>query len=141
VTQTIPQAAKPGIKSSASLRCSRPLCSSQNTGGTPCNPIRRSDHTRVRRPSPCGELVQRSVTASSRMPAGPSGPNSVQKTRLDSSIRSDPQADVLRGKSLTWSQCQCSTHERHRRTYVSEMATRSNSAVYRRILECSLERR
>ena len=63
---------------------------------------------------------------------GPSGPNSVQKTRSDSSIRSYSRGSVLRGAILAWSQCQCSTHERHRRTCASEMATRLISAVYRR---------
>ena len=146
MTQTIPQAAKPGINSSASLRCSRPLCSSQNTGGTPCNPIQRSDHTRVRRPR-------------YRSSYGPEVGNSIQ-TNAGRSLRTQQRAkdqaalpqpfqskrhkcrsDVLGVSVATWSQCQCSTHERHRKTCVSEMATRSNSAVYRRILECSLERR
>jgi hypothetical protein len=61
--------------------------------------------------TPCG------ATQPAKLP-GPSGPNSVQKTRLEPSIRSfsgcvvNNTWSVLRGKVLTWSQCQCSTHER-----------------------------
>jgi len=48
---------------------------------------------------------------------------------------------------LLWPQCQCSTHERQRRRAdqkgqgFSELTYEACSAVYRRVFECSLERR
>jgi len=79
--------------------------------------------------------------SSTKALAGPSGPNSVQKTRLEAGFRSYRRGDVLRFQILIWSQCQCSTHERYRRTCVFEIATKFTSPVYRGIFECSLERR
>ncbi len=65
------------------------------------------------------------------MRPGPSGPNSVQKTRNPIISRSNPPKETYwEADSLTWPQCQCSTHERHRRTCVSEMATKLISACY-----------
>ena len=146
MTQTIPPAAKPKIISSASLRCSRPLCSSQNTGGTPCNPIQRSDHTRVRRPCHLRDMRSRGRLQHPEEKLPSAGRSLRTQQRAEDQARVEHpfqlrKRSVLRGKILTWSQCQCSTHERHRRTYVSDMATRCTSPVYRGILECSLERR
>jgi hypothetical protein len=117
----------------ACLRCSRPLCSSQNTGGTlsnPCLPCQQKcciggspgtkvqdrdhQHSKV----PMIVAVQRLGSPIRNMP-GPSGPNSVQKTRHPRSKRSVRHHHWHRCTCLTinssWSQCQCSTHERHQR--------------------------
>jgi len=73
-----------GSISSASLRCSRPLCSSQNTGGTPRAQPESQPHQGPKTVPPelvtkhRAAVVQRSV--GTEVPAGPSGPNSVQKT-------------------------------------------------------------
>ena len=55
---------------SVNLRCSRPLCSSQSTGGT----LRRHCHARTVRKGP--EVVRPRLRRRGR--SGPSGPNSVQ---------------------------------------------------------------
>ena len=130
MTQTRCQRSKTESIVSASLRCSRPLCSSQNTGGT-------------LRSRPEGQPQQgpEAVTA----PGGAGRSLRTQQRAKDQTRTEHPfqhrKRCVLGGKILTWPQCQCSTHERHRRTYVSDMATRCTSPVYRGILECSLERR
>jgi hypothetical protein len=93
------------------LRCSRPLCSSQMTGGT---------RTRSKL---C--LNVNRVLRSSRPPEGgrpgPSGPNSVHALRFP--CRSVPvPKDVLRSRGSLQGLCQCSTHELRSRTFVSNPA-------------------
>jgi hypothetical protein len=95
------------------LRCSRPLCSSQNTGGIPC-PSLRSDK-RIQRSVPDAHPFERLEVRSLR----------TQQRAKDQGLRRHlfrlTEVNVLGCQVRTWSQCQCSTHERHRRTYVSEM--------------------
>ena len=65
MTQTIRHEPKSETISFASLRCSRPLCSSQNTGGIFRHPNQSLNDTKIRRPSHLTvQLAQRSVTAS-----------------------------------------------------------------------------
>jgi hypothetical protein len=106
------------------LRCSRPLCSSQITGGTHCawpKPVTQESVDRdIHRMSEVQRFGSRATLASYSR-SGPSGPNSVQKTSCSAGISSVPAcvvnntAEVLGCQVRTWSQCQCSTHERHRR--------------------------
>ena len=116
-----------------SLRCSRPLCSSQNTGGIsraqPKPDTTRSEdrHTRNPKiPNAHGPEV-RSTPPPEDDSAGPvpqdptackrpvEAPGSVPIFRVVNNT-----ADVLASRFLAWSQCQCSTHERHRRSSCSE---------------------
>ena len=112
-------------KRSLYLRCSRPLCSSQNTGGTP-----RAWLCREAEYVPVNKRVQRFVSPCfPAVNADGTGARSLRtqqraKTRLPAGSRSYSRGNVLRRRRSSWSQCQCSTHERHRRTCASEMATR-----------------
>jgi hypothetical protein len=78
----------PAEACASNLRCSRPLCSSQNTGGTHCawpKPVTQESEDR-RHPSDVSGPEVRS--ASRRGRSGPSGPNSVQKTSCSAGISS-----------------------------------------------------
>jgi hypothetical protein len=131
MTQTIRSRPKPFPFRLHLSRCSRPLCSSQNTGGTP---------------PPHGQSRD-----GGRSPEGPIGATSVVparslRTQQRAQDRSGETDSSERPKTLYWvrtprpGQCQCSTHERHRRTYASEMATKPIAPVYRRRLRVLLRK-
>ena len=101
--------------SSASLRCSRPLCSSQNTGGTP--PPHNQSHVGGR--SPEVRSTTTLLTKTWRRP-GPSGPNSVHKTVPERTTVPNPEG-LYWVRTLRPGQCQCSTHERQQETFVPEL--------------------
>jgi hypothetical protein len=81
-------ALEPNCQHAEYLRCSRPLCSSQNTGGTHCAWPKPVTQESVDRDIHRMSEVQRSVLPFGR--SGPSGPNSVQKTRLSAGNSSIP---------------------------------------------------
>jgi hypothetical protein len=91
-------ALEPNCQHAEYLRCSRPLCSSQNTGGTPCAwPLPKkhcASHNEVQR-SVHSDLDTAVRPTRSPKWSGPSGPNSVQKTRLFAGIRSSSQGAYL----------------------------------------------
>ena len=81
---------------SVNLRCSRPLCSSQNTGGTHCawtDPVTQESEDRLHPSDANGPEVSVPLEHFEKRPSGsgPSGPNSVQKTRLRCTHRSNPR--------------------------------------------------
>ena len=131
--------------SSASLRCSRPLCSSQNTGGTPFNPVETEYH---QSPKTVSLSVSGPEVRSASYDAGPVPQDPTACRRPDSSRASVPAVSssrrkhsVLRGKILTWSQCQCSTHER-RLTRTGQYDLAALFSLYtEESSTCSLERR
>jgi hypothetical protein len=127
----------------SNLRCSRPLCSSQNTGGIPHHHQQhRQWHQDPSDPdtltsAPGPKVRNRIMTIRARslrtqqraQTSTPITPRSYQH-----------KAGVLKRKQFLWPQCQCSTHERRPpRTGWYDLA--SNSAVYRPTCTCSLERR
>lgn len=72
-------------------RCSRPLCSSQSTGGTLNHPQPTARNSkRSRRPSPTPHLRR------DQAGSGPSGPNSVQERHPTPTPFLPPEGDVLR---------------------------------------------
>ena len=84
-------------------RCSRPLCSSQSTGGTPNHPPTRGNRKRPRGVSPDHHPKAMIVS-------GPSGPNSVQARHPKPSPFPPPKRRTR--KELHPSHhVKCSTHE------------------------------
>jgi hypothetical protein len=126
VTQTIrPPTRGPVSISSASLRCSRPLCSSQNTGGTPSTQEPKLPHgprsitttpRRVRK-------VQRPDRLTS-MTDQPARSLRTQQRAQDHSPPSDcfrTRKGCTEVKTASPGQCQCSTHERQQGTFAPEL--------------------
>jgi hypothetical protein len=92
----------------SNLRCSRPLCSSQSTGGTPSpkQVMLRQKGPEEKSIPPEGETF-RSLRTQQRAHMTLSEPQ-----------RSNSRRSVPARERPSSYQCQCSTHERHRRTFV-----------------------
>ena len=89
-----------------SIRCSRPLCSSQSTGGT-----LPSLGFCQRKKGPEERFIP--DCRSNHVSTGPSGPNSVRHAKLPSHpVPNLPKKIVLTVNQSVLHQCQCSTHER-----------------------------
>ncbi len=102
----------------ADLRCSRPLCSSQNTGGTH-SPAKPTPHIGI---GPRHQFHPRTPSHTRRSPKsrhGPSGPNSVHPTNSTNQDVPNPKA-VLTPTSITSRHRQCSTHEPQQKTFAPE---------------------
>ena len=84
----------------AVARCSRPLCSSQSTGGTPIHIPRKGNRKRSRG----------SDSNPERFASGPSGPNSVQMRHPKPSPFQPPKQRT-RKDSHRSHHVKCSTHE------------------------------
>lgn len=109
---------------SRGCRCSRPLCSSQNTGGTP-----PAHHPLT------GHSVTQDKGPEERPPKPPFGNSEVRSLRTQQRARellhqtelfltrTEAQV-VLTSERFFLHQSHCSTHERHRRTDACVMATR-----------------
>jgi hypothetical protein len=126
MSQKIVQGQNPGTdhlvtrnpKKAADLRCSRPLCSSQNTGST-----HRPGRTRTHRP----EKNHATPSHQEEDPHGPSGPNSAHPPTSHNQPRSQLRKAVLAANRTSRGHCQRSTHEPHPRTSASEMGSRPAS--------------
>ena len=98
--------------SSASLRCSRPLCSSQNTGGTPpphnqgCDGGRSPEGPIGKSEDPPARSLRTQQRAQDHSP-----PNN----------RSEPASGLYWVRTASPGQCQCSTHERQQGTFAPEL--------------------
>ena len=113
----------------SSQRCSRPLCSSQSTGGT----LPAYQQSRQQ------EKVQRFVTPDPKASAsGPSGPNSVHVPSLRTPHRFQPASERTKMQSLDPSHLvNVPPMSYQSRTCVSNLAP----GQPRRAARCSLERR
>ena len=110
----------------SNLRCSRPLCSSQNTGGISRarpkpNTTRSEDrHTRHHNGADAhGPEVRTTPPPTKGDSTGPvpQDPTACKRPTSTRAPVPTPRVvnnteDVLRSTTLTWPQCQCSTHER-----------------------------
>ena len=110
-----------------SLRCSRPLCSSQNTVGTP-HPPAHSRQDKGPRGSGTTQRPARSLRTQQR--ARPHHPNPKRSLPSQAVLASNPSDEDL---------CQCSTHELHSGTFDRTWLrlNRPKPTQHR----CSLERR